>query len=58
MTAIAVGYGCAALCVVALVAALWWSALGDTEAGQVAFALAFALLLTSLVLLRARENRL
>lgn len=53
-----VGYGCAVWCVVALVAAVRRSAGGDMKTGLVALALALALLLASIALLRARENRL
>jgi hypothetical protein len=53
-----VGYGCAGFYVVALVAALRQSTAGDVKAGLVPLALALALLLASIALLRARENRL
>ena len=53
-----VGYGCAALCVALLYCAVWASGRGEMGMGLVALALAFALLLASLALLRARENRL
>ena len=49
-----VGYGCVAL----LGFAVWASRHGDMGFSLIALALAFALLLASLALLRARENRL
>ena len=52
-----VGYGCAAMCVALLAYSIWVSsARGDMKTGLVAVALAFALLLTSLLALRVRTR--
>jgi hypothetical protein len=51
-----VGYGCAALCVALLAYAIWVSAKGDTGAGLVAVALAFALLIGTVAVLRVRTR--
>ena len=53
-----VGYGCAALCVALLGFAVWASGRGDMGFSLLTLALAFALLLATLALIRARENRL
>ena len=51
-----VGYGCAAMSVALLAYSIWVSARGDMKTGLVAVALAFALLLTSLLALRVRTR--